>query len=181
VAKILRIASCHHVLDAPVTAPLVVFDAWQSECAAAHEIIEAVLPEVIEALNSTAGLVRPLEIIRAAAAGDGAIRIDATLQERIRHADFFIGDLTPVYAYNNRLRVNENVLVEVGFALASKDANQIILLALHRDDVPGDGKNAQRSFDIDHVRRHEFKTKDQLQHTLKIEVEAALRARGWLR
>jgi hypothetical protein len=177
----LRLADDESILDVVTRAYVEVFDAWQSECKASRNMIEAVLPEVVDALNATAGLVYPLKIVQATAPGDGAIRIDVALQEKIARADFFVGDLTPVYAYGDRLRVNENVLVEVGFALASKDPNQVILLAMKRDDVPGDATNAKPTFDIAHVRRHEFKNKDELRRKLRTELEASLRARGWFR
>jgi hypothetical protein len=178
----LHLANGESILDPSTRHKLSVFDAWQSECKPSRNMIEAVLPDVLEAINGLGGLQNPLEIVQATAPGEGAIRIDVALQEKIRNADLFIGDLTPVYAYGDRLRVNENVLVEVGFALASKEPSQIILLALRRDrvDVPGDGKNAKPTFDIAHVRRIEFGDKEELRRKLRVELEAVLRARGWL-
>jgi len=139
------------------------------------------LDDVVAALNGQSSLTLPLRVVQATEAGEGAIRIDVALQEKIARADFFVGDLTPVYAYGERLRVNENVLVEVGYALASKEPNQIVLVAMKRDDVPGDATKAKPTFDIAHVRRHDFVGKDDLRRRLRTELEAALRARGWLR
>lgn len=77
--------------------------------------------------------------------------------------------------------MNENVLVEMGFALGTKEPNQIVLLAMRRAVVPGDTEsNPQRAFDIAHVRRHEFTDEKDLRGRLRVELEAALRARGWL-
>ena len=97
------------------------------------------------------GFVNPI-----AGAGE-AIRIDVEIQNKIRRAEFFVGDFTAVYQYEGRLRVNENFLVEVGYALASKEPSQVLLLALKRDDVPGpDATVVNRAFDIAHVHRLEF-------------------------
>lgn len=182
VAPRLRLADGESILDPAVGDYIEVFDAWQSEYTRSRNVIWEVLPEVVAAINQMSGLVRPLRVIQATAPGDGAIRIDVAVQERIRKAEFFVGDVTPVYANGNRLLMNENVLVEVGFALGTKEANQIMLLAMRRTDVPGDTvSNPQRAFDIAHVRRHEFTEKKDLRGRLRIELEAALRVRGWLR
>jgi hypothetical protein len=181
VSRALRLGAGESILDQVVGDRVQVFDAWQSECKRARNIIGAVLPKVIDEINKLEGLVRSIEIVQATAAGEGAIRIDAALQDKIRRAHFFVGDLTPVYAYDQRLRVNENVLVETGFALASKEPSEIILLSMVYDDVPGDALHAKPTFDIAHVRRLEFRTKDELGRKLRIELEAALRARGLLR
>jgi hypothetical protein len=181
VAPRLRLADGESILDPAVGDHIEVFDAWQSEFTRSRNVIWDVLPVVVAEINQMAGLVRPLRVIQATSPGDGAIRIDVALQDRIRKAEFFVGDVTPVYAYGDRLRMNENVLVEMGFALGSKEPNQIILLAMRRTDVPGEAQsNPQRAFDIAHVRRHEFTDKNDLRRRLRVELEAALRARGWL-
>ena len=181
VSERLHLADDQSILDVAARTCIEVFDAWQSECKPSRNLIESVLPAVVEAINTMPGLAYPLKVVQATEPGDGAIRIDVALQDKISTADFFIGDLTPVYAYGDRLRVNENVLVEVGFALASKEPNQIILLAMKRTDIPGDASNAKPTFDISHVRRHEFSNKDELKRKLRTELEASLKARGWLR
>jgi len=177
----LRIAAGTSILDVQTKSDIEIFNAWQSEHKQSRNAIRAALDHALRNINGLAGLVLPLRITEATEAGDGAIRIDVALQDRIAKADLFVGDLTPVYAYGDRLRVNENVLVEVGFALASKDPNQIILLAMKRNDVPGDASKAKPTFDIAHVRRHDFLAKDDLRRWLQGELEAVLRSRGWLR
>lgn len=181
VAGRLRIADGRSILDIHMKAAIDVFNAWQSEHKPSRNVIGSALEDVVAAINELDGLALPLKITQATEAGDGAIRIDVALQERIAKADLFVGDLTPVYAYGERLRVNENVLVEVGFALASKEPNQIILLSMKRNDVPGDAANAKPTFDIAHVRRHDFRAKEDLRRWLRAELEAVLRSRGWLR
>jgi len=181
VAGRLKIAEGKSILDIQVKSSVELFFAWQSEYKPSRNAIGSALDDVVAALNGQSSLTLPLRVVQATEAGEGAIRIDVALQEKIARADFFVGDLTPVYAYGERLRVNENVLVEVGYALASKEPNQIVLVAMKRDDVPGDATKAKPTFDIAHVRRHDFVGKDDLRRRLRTELEAALRARGWLR
>ena len=119
--------------------------------------------------------------MQASEPGEGALRIDASLQEKIRSADYFVGDLTPVYAYKNRLRVNENVLIETGFALAGKDEGRIILLALNDPVIDGDGStNPQPAFDIGHVRRLGFRDKQDAHRKLSTELQTMLVRDGWI-
>jgi len=168
------------ILDPPPST-LKVFLAWQSEVTQARNALWEAVPAVIEDLNSTATLLRKLELVRAKDPGEGAIRLDVALQEKIRLADFFIGDLTPVYAYRGRLRVNENVLVETGFALASKLPNRIVLMEMAGLTVPGDGSaNPQPAFDIGHVHRLRFSGKKEARSKLRDELEAMLKADGWI-
>jgi hypothetical protein len=171
----------HECILDPPPSTIKVFLAWQSEKTAARNTLWEVVPEVIKELNTNAGLLRPLEYVMAKEPGEGAIRLDVALQEKIRLADYFIGDLTPVYAYNGRLRVNENVLVETGFALASKPPNKIILVEMTGLEVPGDGSiNPQRAFDISNVHRLTFPDKKVARKKLLEELEAMLKTEGWI-
>jgi hypothetical protein len=181
IAARLKIADGESILDIQKRSSIDVFFAWQSEYKPSRNAIDSALKKVVDEVNRLGGLSYPLRIVQATEPGEGAIRIDVALQAKIGKADFFVGDLTPVYAYGERLRVNENVLVEVGFALASKEPSEIVLVAMKRDEVPGDAANAKPTFDIAHVRRHEFRTKDELRSRLKTELQAVLKARGWLR
>lgn len=167
------------ILDYVLKKSIAVFYAWQSEYNRSRSAIGDVLPDVVADLSKLPGIVRPLEIVMATDAGDGAVRIDQQLLERVKKAEFFVGDMTPVFAYERRLRANDNVLVEVGYALASKPPDQIILLAMKRDDLT-EG-NPQVAFDVATVRRHEFDSKDGLRKRLRTELETVLRKRGWLR
>jgi len=110
--------------------------------------------------------------------GDGAVRIDVAIQERIRCCNVFVADVTPVAADGERLRLNDNVLVEVGYALASKDPGQIVLVALERDIEVG----RKVAFDIANIQRLTMKVgrKAEFRTRLQAELDAVLRTRGWL-
>ncbi len=169
------------VLEFDARAYIEIFLAWQSEFGRSRSKIDEALEKAVKAINDRGSTVRPLVVTQATQPGDGALRIDVALQERIKAADFFVGDLTPVYAYKGRLRVNENVLVEIGFALASKKPNEVILLAMRRTDVPGEPGEAKPAFDIAHVRRLEFTEPAELRRKLQTELETALQERGFMR
>ena len=174
----LHIAAGETILDPVLKKSISVFYAWQSEFKRSRNMIGEVLPAVLDELNKLDDIVRPLERTMATDAGDGAVRIDQQLLDRVKGAEFFVGDTTPVSREGHRLRVNDNVLVETGYALASKAPDQIILLSMKRDDF-AEG-NPQVAFDIAMVRRHEFDSKDSLRRRLLTELMAVLRKRGWL-
>lgn len=167
------------ILDLLAHDEISIFNSWQSEFNPSRSAIDAALSDVVCELNATGRLWRPLRIVLATQPGDGAARIDVSLLERIKASQFFIGDLTPVAHHAGRLCPNDNVLVEVGYALASKPPEQIILLAKNRSDWESEG--AQLAFDIAHVRRHMFNSKTEARNRLRIELEATLTNRKWLR
>lgn len=178
VAATLCIAKGETILDEILQETITVFYAWQSECKPARNRLGEAIDAVFGDLNKLEGLVRPLKLVQAAEEGDGAVRIDQQLLDRVKKADFFLGDVTPVFAYERRLRANDNVLVEVGYALASKPPEQIILVAMERNDLAQG--NPQFAFDIKTVRRHDWPSKEKLKDILRAELEAGLRRRGWL-
>lgn len=176
----LKLAAEDSILDLIPRKHIVIFNAWQSEYNPSRTKINEALEWVVDRFNKGSNIWYPLKVVQATEPGEGALRIDVALQEKIMKADFFVGDMTPVYAYKGRLRVNENVLVEVGFALASKPSSQVILLSRVRSDVPGDPKHAKPAFDIAHVRTLCFETSTEARDKLQTELQAALRDRGWL-
>lgn len=159
-----------------------IFWAWQSEYGKSRGIIEEALDWAIDKINAESRPHFPVKKRLATEMGDGALRIDVALQDRIQAADFFVGDFTAVHEYENRLRVNENVLIEAGFALASKEPQEIVLIAIRRDDKL-EWKTAQRAFDIRHVRCPLFgkDEKKRLRSYLFNELVTAMRRKELLR
>jgi DNA-binding MarR family transcriptional regulator len=168
------------LLDA-APAGLRVFFAWQSEVDASRSILTDAIPKVIGDLNRAGTLIQEMTLVHASEPGQGALRIDSSLQERIRSADYFIADLTAVHVSKGRLRVNDNVLIETGFALASKPEDRVILMALRDPPIDGDGSaNPQMAFDIAHVRRLGFLDAQDAEHQLSTELRIMLSRDGWL-
>lgn len=175
----LGVSSAGEILLISQASEIRIFNAWQSEVPAARNLIEAALARLVAGLASSTRL--PIRIVQADEAGDGASRLDARLLQRIRDADFVVGDLTPVHQRRNRLLVNQNVLFEVGYALRDKDEERIILLALKRPKVSGrPARGSAFPFDLRHVRRFEFQNPKMLDRWLEKEFRAVLRRRGWL-
>jgi hypothetical protein len=177
-AKELRLAPNSSILDLQVLNTIDVFNSWQSEYNSSRSAIDSALLAVVEQINKLPGLFRPLRIVQATAPGDGAVRIDAHLLGRIAAAHLFVADLTPILAHEGRLYPNANVLVEVGYALAGKDPQQILLLSKNRPDVESNG--SRLPFDIAHVRRHAFHSQSDLQKRLLTELRTILQNRRWL-
>jgi hypothetical protein len=98
-----------------------------------------------------------------------------------------VGDVTPVEMSSNqkRFRVNDCVLVELGYALAFKAVEDIVLPSMIRTKEEGfpeksDAANPQFPFDIEHMRRLHFSTKEELKRLLRTELTAKLQRKGWL-
>jgi hypothetical protein len=162
---------------------LEIFLAWQSDFGPSRTTIQAVLESVTSELAATEQLVAPLLLTGAVAQGDGAVRIDAKVVEAISRASVFVADLTVVGRILERLLPNPNVLVEVGYALASLGPNRVILLEAERDqaDLPGDGQFAhQFPFDLTTLHRLRFSESADLQRRLHTELRAILVRQGWI-
>lgn len=73
------------------------------------------------------------------------------------------------------------MLIETGYALASKDPSCIVLLDMKNASVEGEGvASARRAFDIDHVRRTPFSGVRDAEAVLVSELAAMLRRDGWV-
>lgn len=176
IAPTLQLAVNQHIHDPVIDRTIRVFLSWQSEFPASRNLIKDTLKKVIKAANASKP-VRPLELVQATALGDGAVRIDVQLMTLIKGAHLVVADVTPVAADNGRRRVNDNVLIEVGYALASKDPGQVLLLAMRRDDLA----KGNVAFDIANVQRIELAPDGKKDGRVQAEIEAMLRRKGWLR
>lgn len=180
----LGLSSDISILDQPKLGDCIsIFFAWQSEFKPSRNQIMKALEDVSEIANSTWSPVRQIRITQATEAGDGAVNITVELLEKIRSAEIFVGDLTPVIAFGGRLYPNSNVLIESGYALAGKEANQVILLEAKRNisEITGDGsEHANFPFDISVVRRIPFEFPKDLKDKLLVEFKEVLTRRGKL-
>jgi hypothetical protein len=175
IAPRLHLGSEECILDLVLDKNIRVFFSWQSEFSTSRNLIKGVLKKVVKTVNARKP-VRPLELIQATALGDGAVRIDVQLMTLIKEAHLVVADVTPVASDNGRRRVNDNVLIEVGYALASKEPGQVLLLAMRRDDLP----EGNLAFDIANVQRIEITPDGKKDGRVQAEFEAMLRRKGWL-
>lgn len=175
VAHRVHVAPDESILDLVLEKSIRIFFSWQSEFAGSRNLLAELLARVVKAINAKAP-VRPIEIIQATSLGEGAIRIDVQLMELIKMADLFVADVTPVTVDNNRRRLNDNVLIEVGYALASKAPSEVLLLAMKREELaPGNF-----AFDISNVQRIEVTKDEKRSGRVQAEIEEMLRRKGWL-
>lgn len=175
------------ILDEMTSGTTNIFLAFQTEYSKSRRIIEEALDDAVTYINGLPGLVRKLKIVIATEAGEGGIRIDLALLDKIKASPFFVGDVTPVEmsADKKRFRVNDCVLVELGYALAFKAVEDIVLPAMIRTKEDGfpdkkDTANPRFPFDIDHMHRVHFADKAQLKSQLRTELIAKLKRKHLL-
>ena len=182
VASTLGLLEGQTILDLDIRTEIVVFLVWQGDYSTSRNQIGSALKELVDRLNKENVAARPLRIDAAVDVGDGAVRIDQNLLDRILGADVVVADVTPVYRAFGRLTPNPNVLLEVGYALASKKPHEIFLIEGKRtpDEIPGDSQPAtQLPFDIATVHRMSFGEPKYLRSRLGAEFEAFLKRKGW--
>lgn len=184
IQRSLMLAANESILDVIERTSISVFWAWQSDYNPSRSQIYDALENALEICNRNWRPVLPLRITMATEPGDGAVKIDWELQKKIRAADFVVADLTPVGRLFGRRLPNPTVLIEVGFAISVKEADQIILVVRKRNtmDLPGDGRDAEHyPFDIDHLRRLEYEGGGEIRSKLAEELRQHLHKRGLLR
>ncbi|MFO0722861.1 MAG: hypothetical protein U1E65_03685 [Myxococcota bacterium] len=180
----LELSPSESILDVSERSFINVFWAWQSDYKPSRSQGGEALSRLEERANRDWLLVAPLRVVTAVELGDGSVRIDQELLDKIKQADFFVGDVTPVVRYDNRLSPNANVLIEVGYALASKAPTEVFLVERRRpqEEIPGPGQpNAEFPFDIRNVHRLVFDAPADLFKRLFSEMRVRLEAKGLLR
>ncbi len=171
------------ILDLAVGQRFCVFWAWQNDFKPSRNQISDALEWVTGQINKTDEPRFPVVITRATEPTDGAVHIDLQLLERIQEAAVFVGDVTPVVKYAKRLYPNPNVLIEVGYALASKSADEIVLVEHLRDaaDIPGEAEGPLSfPFDIDHFKRLRYSEPKELRAAVEAFLRATLAKKGLL-
>lgn len=167
-----------HILKDVLGKTIDIFYSWQNEFKRSRSAIKDALGEVIQGLNAL-HVTRPIHLRQATAVGDGAIRIDVAIEERIRASHIFVADITPVAADGTRVRLNDNVLLEVGFALAAKGHGRVVLVSVERPELT---TGRTFAFDIANVQRLPFDLtkKSAFRSRLRVELTAILERHGWL-
>jgi len=171
------------VLDEDRLDSIRIFYAWQSDHPSSRNHIGDALDRIIASANREWPIVAPLKLERAVELGDGSVRIDVTLMEKIAAANYVVADITPVHAIPERLLPNSNVLIEVGFSLASGKPRSLFLVehGAKTDELLERHPRARLPFDIDHVSRITYRIPKSLRERLRADLEKRLRADGLLR
>ncbi|HEY9727689.1 MAG TPA: hypothetical protein V6D50_14665, partial [Chroococcales cyanobacterium] len=101
------------------------------------------------------------------------MRLNSTQMRKIRKSLLFIADGTPVARIEGEkipLSIpSPNVCVEIGYALTAKRTEQLLLVKMERNDLPG-----QFPFDLPNYQQLLFQKPDDLRQTLPSVLEALL-------
>lgn len=147
-----------------------IFLSYQTEFSESSELLRDELQSIIETLNRRSRL--PLTLKESHRLSEGAVRLNSSLMRSIRQCLLFIADGTSIAEISNTpplLVPSPKVCVEMGYALHSKRAEQILLVNMDRSDMPG-----QFPFDLPSQNRVIFKDKNQLKKILPKTIEAQL-------
>lgn len=151
------------------------FWSWQSDNKDITEFIEKTLNSIVEELNKELHLHKKIKIDRAIESGEGARNIVINLQDKIRNADLFIADITPITnIINEKLIPNPNVMMELGYAIESVGLHKICLVA------KASGKSGRYPFDIDQNHRITYSNDGELYTVLYNELKNMLKRNKYL-
>ncbi|MBK7537782.1 MAG: hypothetical protein IPI49_20890 [Myxococcales bacterium] len=105
----LNLGAGETILDEVRPQVIGVFYAWQSDHNPSRTHIMDALQRIEKIANSSWRIDAQFAIEMATDVGDGAVRIDTALMEKIARADCVVADATPVAVHNGRLLPNPNI------------------------------------------------------------------------
>ncbi|MDB9376066.1 hypothetical protein [Nodularia sphaerocarpa] len=117
-----------------------IFFCSQTEYAPASDALREELKKSLESLNLRSR--QTLTLVEAHRPSNAPIRLNRAMMRRIRRSLLFIADTTPIASIsgkeNNQLIPSPNVCVEIGYAIESKRAEQILLAQMEHPDFEGE-------------------------------------------
>ncbi|GAC1499216.1 MAG: hypothetical protein NVS2B14_12630 [Chamaesiphon sp.] len=148
-----------------------IYLSYQTEYDASSTPSREALNEALETINQRSRLLLKLE--EAQRLIDAPMRLNSTMIRKIRKSLLFIADGTPIARINGKdaqqLIPSPNVCIEMGYALQSKQTEQILLVQMEREDLPG-----KFPFDLPNHQQLLFKTASDLHKTLPQVIETLL-------
>ena len=98
-----------------------VFLSWQSDLPETRSVVRSALDRAVRALNRRGTLEQALRVDQDTENVPGWPDIAATLLDKIDRCELFVADLTPINGLESgsRLTPNPNVMLELGYALAT--------------------------------------------------------------
>lgn len=149
-----------------------IFLSEQSEYNTSSQALRNVLEETLTDLNRRLPLPLTLEISRRPVGEP--MRLNSTQMRKIRKSIVFIADSTAIAKIESEktplLLPSPQVCVEIGYALTAKRTEQILLVKMERDDMPG-----KFPFDLPSYQQLFFEKAADLQQTLPSVLETLLR------
>ncbi|PHJ57417.1 hypothetical protein VF14_24835 [Nostoc linckia z18] len=116
-----------------------IFFSYQTEYAAASDVLREELRKSLETLNLRSRL--PLTLVESSRPSDATLRINRTMMRKIRKSLLFIADTTPITTIDVKESVqlipSPNVCIEIGYAIQSKRSEQILLAQMQRPNFEG--------------------------------------------
>ncbi len=135
-----------------------IFLSYQTEYSESSDLLRESLEAFIQKFNNKSRL--PLKLVESNRLSQGAVKVNSTLMRQIRRSLLYIADGTPIHSIDGtppQLVPSPKVCVEMGYAIHSKRAEQIILAQMERADMPG-----QFPFDTPTRNRLSFEKKSEL-------------------
>jgi hypothetical protein len=149
----------------------IVFLSYQSEYAASSDALRNALSKTLEGFNKRSRL--PLTLEESRRPTGEPRRLNSTQMRKIRKSLLFIADgtaVTRIEGEKNPLLIpSPNVCVEIGYALTAKPTEQILLVQMERQDLPG-----QFPFDLPNYQQLLFRQPKDLEKNLPSVMETLL-------
>jgi hypothetical protein len=149
----------------------VIFLSPQSEYPASQEALREALRYSLDFLNLRSRL--PLSFLESYRSQDAPLRLGRSIVRKIRKSLLFIADVTPIASINDnqasRLIPSPNVCIELGYAIQSKRAEQILLVQMQRPDLSG-----EMPFDLPKTQILYFQESREISKILPQAIEAQL-------
>jgi hypothetical protein len=149
----------------------IIFLCYQTEYAAARDILKEELQKSLVDLNSRSRL--PLTIVESSRPSDAPLRLNRTIMRKIRKSLLFIADTTPIASVDGKetlqLIPSPNVCVEIVYAIQSKRSEQILLAQMQRPNLEG-----QFPFDLPTQQILQFQDSTELNKILTTAIENQL-------
>lgn len=124
-----------------------IFYSWQSENTKTKNFIWNTICKVLKDINKSSEVEQIIKADRDTSGKTGAPNIEQAIEQKIIDCDIFIADVSIIGEANGKKIVNQNVMFELGYAIAKHGDENVILLA--NLDL---GKARDLPFDIAHRR-----------------------------
>ena len=138
-----------------------VFYSWQSDLRETRNVIEAALEKAIRSLNRDLPAENALELDQDTRGVAGWPEITSALFDKIDQCEVFVADITPINGPNSDFRItpNPNVLLELGYALATGFGRTRIICVINTHYLPN-GDLRELPFDLRGSRPVQFTLQD---------------------
>ena len=138
-----------------------VFYSWQSDLRETRNVIEAALEKAIRSLNRDLPVENALELDQDTRGVAGWPEITSALFDKIDQCEVFVADITPINGPNSDFRItpNPNVLLELGYALATGFGRTRIICVINTHYLPN-GDLRELPFDLRGSRPVQFTLQD---------------------